>query len=393
MPYFEFSSNQTSNNSTSSEEPNFELSMVFTVLSFLCILFVVLVLVLASCITTRPIRMKELFKKRHFITGTFSFACLVSVFQMLSYHTTAEKLINSITRILIEVLGTVLMFTGTSFFVLPADDGSHRGSRLNHKDPYFGAFILCMAFLMMPFAALIGVGACLEPNRDFMYLCGTIASIIQKMTQSVFYYSDLQHKVPLNGRRTEAAWFLRALSLFNFLLWLNDLLNLSSSNDRHLEKVLGGGLYTTASVTYDSIVVEYRLLFSMLFLEQSLEIVPDDGDTDEEEELVGDDDVGRKTDHQLVQRQNRTDADSLRLKAYRTWSLAFGVFVIFSQFGNIAEYTLNAGWSNIIAIITDLLLILLGALVFKEVSLLWFYFFQCTFIKNLKHLKKLLSLL
>ena len=146
MPYFEFSSNQTSNNSTSSEEPNFELSMVFTVLSFLCILFVVLVLVLASCITTRPIRMKELFKKRHFITGTFSFACLVSVFQMLSYHTTAEKLINSITRILIEVLGTVLMFTGTSFFVLPADDGSHRGSRLNHKDPYFGAFILCMAF-------------------------------------------------------------------------------------------------------------------------------------------------------------------------------------------------------------------------------------------------------
>ena len=342
--------------------------MVFTALSFLCILFVVLGLVLASCITTRQIWMNELLKKRHFITGTFSFACFVSVFQMLSYHTTAEKLVNSITRILIEVMGTVLMFTGTSFFVLPSDDGNPRGCRLNHKDRYFGAFVLCMAFFMMPFAALIGVGACLRPNRDFMYLCGTIASIIQKMTQSIFYYSDLQHKVPLKGRKTEAAWFLRALSLFNFLLWLNDLLNLSSSNDRHLKKVLGGGLYTTASVIYDSIVVEYRLLFSMLFLEQSLEIVPDD-DGDEEGELVRDDGVGRNTDHQLVQRQQRIDADSLRFKAYHTWSLAFGFFVIFFQFGNIAEYTLkNAGWPNIIAIITDLLLILLGALVFKEVS-------------------------
>ena len=292
---------------------------------------------------------------------------MVSVFQMLSYHTKVEKLANSIARILIEVLGTVLMVTGTyAFFTLPENNGGIRhGRRLNHKDRYFGGFSLCMAIFMMIFSILIGVGASMEPHRDIMYLFGNIASIIQKVTQSFLYYTHLQYKTPLHGRRVEAAWFLRALSLLNFLLWLNDLLNLSSSNDYHLEKVFGGGLYTTVSVTNDSIVVEYRLLLSMLFLEQSMYINIEDDDDAEHDNFTDLD-----TYAELVHRQQHVDAASLKLEVYRIFGLILGIILIVIQFGNIMEYTSHhGGWSNIFGIFTDIMVILLGVFLYLEVRL------------------------
>uniref|UniRef100_A0A7M5UM07 Uncharacterized protein n=1 Tax=Clytia hemisphaerica TaxID=252671 RepID=A0A7M5UM07_9CNID len=105
-------------------------------------------------------------------------------------------------------------------------------------------------------------------RKEWLSLAGNILAILQKLTQAVLYKARLQNRCAIPEKKIEAIWYLRALSLFNLLMWMNDLINLSEVNDMNLKTLLGQPS-NLVSVLYDSLVVEYRLLMSMIFLEHS----------------------------------------------------------------------------------------------------------------------------
>eukprot|EP00111_Clytia_hemisphaerica_P016214 TCONS_00047958-protein len=199
--------------------PNYELTIVYTVSSVGCFLLLVAALLVLSIIQLPT----GIFAQRKWAAGVFSFACFATVFQMLSYHDERENLINSWGRILVEVLGILLMIVGTFSFFQRTENHQRP---LNYKDRYLASFLFWITLLcIFTMSCLIMAGA--FERKEWLSLAGNILAILQKLTQAVLYKARLQNRCAIPEKKIEAIWYLRALSLFNLLMWMNDLINLS----------------------------------------------------------------------------------------------------------------------------------------------------------------------
>ena len=145
------------------------------------------------------------------------------------------------------------------------------------QQPLMGAVVGFVTFPLFVLELVFFVLALNTPNRGSdrqqhiqrLIISHTILYLLQKPVQLAIYLY-LRRAIPRAEYRENAQFYFRIISFFNLIEWLDSQVNenadflLSGINDTSLS-----GIWL---VIYRALIIDYRLLCCLLFLEHSLEI-------------------------------------------------------------------------------------------------------------------------
>ena len=100
-------------------------------------------------------------------------------------------------------------------------------------------------------------------------IVGVITYIVQKIGQALVYI-QLRLRCVRPEKRSSASFFLRVLALFNFTMWIDSIAN--SDFDLLSSSIVYGPAFNIPATAYEAILIDYRLLWAILFLEHSLDL-------------------------------------------------------------------------------------------------------------------------
>ena len=178
------------------------------------------------------------------------------------------------------IVGMVYILFGALLFFqfrVRREEGANEQA-LGGQQPFMGAFVGFLTFLLFVLELVFCLLALGRPNSDsdrqqhiqrYLTLLHTILYLLQKPVQLAIYLC-LRRKIPRQLYRENAQFYFRIISFFNLIEWLDSQVNenadflLSGINDTSMSSVW--------LVIYKALIIDYRLLCCLLFLEHSLEI-------------------------------------------------------------------------------------------------------------------------
>lgn len=182
------------------------------------------------------------------------------------------------------LVGVVLEIVGAwKFFVSPGLSTSSRArsckSTLGVHHPSMGLVIGLITFLLVLIEVFLTVGASKdvkinvvgsENDRRLNNAC-LIVLTIQKITQALVYIY-IRQCYPYQERKHSASLFLKILSLFNFTAWIESLSNTRDDLNYSQADIIYGPAFNIPETVYEALLIDFRLLCSLLFLEHAFAI-------------------------------------------------------------------------------------------------------------------------
>ena len=199
-------------------------------------------------------------------------------------------------------VGFVYILFGAALFFKLRNQGANEQA-LGGKQPFMGAVV---GFVTFPLFALELVFLIFAVNKWLKGSNGEpeILRVLIVVDKTFFLFQKpVQLAIYLWLRRTipreelNAKFYLRIISFFNLIEWLDAQVNvdadlvLSGTHDKSYS-----GLTDAVTVVYKALIIDYRLLCCLLFLEHSLEI--EDKQTQQGEDHVSNDKVAYR--HELT---------------------------------------------------------------------------------------------
>ncbi|XP_066934931.1 uncharacterized protein [Clytia hemisphaerica] len=125
-------------------------------------------------------------------------------------------------------------------------------------------FIVCVMEIFYIAAAI--------KEKDGKDIALFILAIIQKLVQIIFYHYRLNRMKAKTNRLRGASWYCKILSLTNFIFWIESMkVTYDRQHEKSVEEILKF-FYGFIAGIYTSLVVDYRLIFCILFLEHASKI-------------------------------------------------------------------------------------------------------------------------
>ena len=148
-------------------------------------------------------------------------------------------------------------------------DGKKIPRPIGHKHGNMGIVIwlVMLPLIAMEFAILLG--SLRRPQTTF-YIADYIVALLQKLTQAAVYYFSVRHRYPCAKLPFASQWYFAVLSLYNFIMWDDSILT-SHLDDSYSKQLYGNG-FTIFKATYNSLLIDYRLMCCLLFVEHAVEI-------------------------------------------------------------------------------------------------------------------------
>ena len=204
------------------------------------------------------------------------------------------------------IVGIVyILFGAALFFKLREQDSNEQV--LAEKQPFMGAVVGVLTFplfalelVFLIFAVkkwLLGSSGEPEIQRRIIIVADKTFILFQKPVQLAIYLW-LRRTIP--REELNAKFYFRIISFFNLIEWLDAQVNVDADlllSEIHDKSYLGWSDVTVLIVVYKALIIDYRLLCCLLFLEHSLEI-------EDNQNQHGDDDPGNNG--------NMRDRDELR---------------------------------------------------------------------------------
>ena len=97
-----------------------------------------------------------------------------------------------------------------------------------------------------------------------------VLGLLQKIVQAGIYHFDLRHKLPSPQKKIAASWYLKIISFFNFVMWLDSIVFARNGNV-YLEVMFGKGI-SMFIFALSALLIDYHLLCCLLFAEHAIEI-------------------------------------------------------------------------------------------------------------------------
>ena len=172
--------------------------------------------------------------------------------------------------IVVLLVGSAVLFENASPDPRPGDVNSCERLPVGHKHGSIGLIIwavtvpLCILELL--FAVCAAKHGPFEAYAPFMYI-----ALVQKVIQAKLYHFSLRHKVAKRDMRMGCSWLLKIISVFNFAFWIDWIATARSDND-FVDHLFGNG-FSIVKAAYNALLIDYRLLCGLLFLEHSLELM------------------------------------------------------------------------------------------------------------------------
>ena len=99
--------------------------------------------------------------------------------------------------------------------------------------------------------------------------------LVQKVIQAFIYILVLRYRTICPRYKENAQFYFKTLAFYNFVEWVDAQVNEDSDVQLSHTKQMYGPWFEVFAVFYKALIIDYRLLCSLLFLEHSLE---DEGD-------------------------------------------------------------------------------------------------------------------
>lgn len=114
-----------------------------------------------------------------------------------------------------------------------------------------------------------------------LLLTDDVIFIAQKFIQAGVYFW-LRNTRPCESCRESAQFYFKILAFFNFIQWVDTQVNVQSDFYLNEARAVYGGWFDVLKAMYTGLMIDFRLLCSLLFLEHSIKIQSEtsDGDTE-----------------------------------------------------------------------------------------------------------------
>ena len=190
------------------------------------------------------------------------------------------------------MVGIAFMIFGAALFFSKAEEARNQ-STLEQQQPSMGfvvgaitiPLIITEVFLL---ASTYASKDIIESKQSrglwILVLSDKLTFLVQKITQAIVYII-LRYKTFSPRYEENAKFYLKILSFFNLVEWVDSQVNENSDVELSGAEEIYGDWFAVFSLFYKALLIDYRLLCSLLFLEHSLEDGVD-GESGESNELT-----------------------------------------------------------------------------------------------------------
>lgn len=295
--------------------------------------------------------------------GMLFFSILVTVTADLSYQEVQRKTYFIYEIVVIFVFGIgIICYGAYKFFDIRRHDDDIKA--IGEGNPHMSFFTWIITLLLAVLELFLFIGALIE--NDFLSALLIMAELIQKLLQAGLYHFDLRHRIPAKNKECGASWYLKIIALFNFSMWLESIMVADKVGEKIVKDVLKGGYSVFASI-HAAMLIDYRLLLCMLFIEHSLVI-----------------------DHRLARNENKNKSracspleeltfpslekeEKFKVETSRLAGLGFicGMCLAALQLMNALQYTQYLGpWTGLFGISADIIVAICAGFLIKQVGTL-----------------------
>lgn len=179
------------------------------------------------------------------------------------------------------LVGIAFMIFGAALFFSKPEEARNQ-STLQQQQPSMGLVVGAITIpLIIAEVFLIASAAAskkLDSSNEFQRLWILILSdkttfLVQKLFQAIIYIT-LRFKTFSSYYKEDAKFYFKILSFFNLIEWVDSQVNEDSDVKLSGAKLVYGAWFDVFATFYKALIIDYRLLCSLLFLEHSLD---DDG--------------------------------------------------------------------------------------------------------------------
>ena len=203
----------------------------------------------------------------------------------------------------VSLIGIIFLFFGVTLFSRELPPGENRPT-LGRQQPSMGLVvsIITVPLVGIEIVLLIAtfnsistdkINEHLTPVQWLLLKTEKSLFLAQKIFQALFYLCLRKTRIRRDSEE-KARFYFRLLSFFNFIEWIDSIVNVE--RDVRLSGIAKelDGWFNFATV-YQALVIDYRLLCSLLFLEHSAEVQNQDGPAEENNYGGNNQDVGLRT--------------------------------------------------------------------------------------------------
>ena len=286
----------------------------------------------------------------------FFLGVLLTVITTLSSYT--ERTVYAIYRLaLLTGCGMVVLVVGCAILFesaspeRPLDDYGYERVPIGYLHGSMGMIIWVITLPLSILELLFAIGAA-KQAPDTTYSAVMYTALVQKIVQASVYHFSLRHKVARADLRMACSWLLKIISFFNFAFWIDSIATSHSDND-WVVGLFGNG-FSIVKSAYNALLIDYRLLCCLLFLEHALELT----------EVR----VNRRVDEIFDPDANEALIDSyasvdVEISHSSGYGYVVGLVLIATQLVAGLQYLDFVGkWTNIFPIIANVVVILFGLL-------------------------------
>ena len=305
---------------------------------------------------------QHIIETRFGIVVFFLGVLLTTITTLSSYE---EKIVYAVYRlamlvgcgIVMLVLGSAVLFE-SSPSNRPLDEYGHRRLSVGYLHGSMGIIIWVITVPLSVLELLFAIGAA-KQAPDPTYAVVRYTGLVQKIVQAGVYHFSLRHKVAKGGLCMACSWLLKIISFFNFAFWIDSIV--TSNYDNEWVVHLFGQGFSIVKAAYNALVIDYRLLCCLIFLEHALELtevrrnrVEERFDPEASEALMQDSQI----------------SVNVEISQFSGYGYVLGVVLAATQVVAGLQYVHFVGkWTNIFPIIASLVVIIFGLLLlFGNVS-------------------------
>lgn len=229
--------------------------------------------------------------------GTLFFFLVGALISFVNVITNADELQVKVSyRIFtIFLIGIVFAVFGAAlFFKVPTGDGADEPTLGRHQ-PSMGLVVTSITIPLVVIEIVLLIATAASRNTDdskvtlkepiWIYvLVDKSMFLVQKIIQAIIYVY-LRNTVTRQEYKENAQFYFRTLSFFNLVEWVDSQVNVNS--DVGLSGISNefDGWFNAFTDLYTALIIDYRLLCSLLFLEHSVEVIEAENNNNDDDEI------------------------------------------------------------------------------------------------------------
>ena len=299
--------------------------------------------------------------------GTLFFFLVGAMISFVNVITNADELqVKVIYRIFtIFLIGIVFAVFGAAlFFKVPTGDGADEPTLGRHQ-PSMGLVVTSITIPLVVIEIVLLIATAASRNTDdskgklkkpiWIYvLVDKSMFLVQKIIQAIIYLY-LRNTVTRQEYKENAQFYFRTLSFFNLVEWVDSQVNVNSDVGLSGIDKEFDGWFNAFTDLYTALIIDYRLLCSLLFLEHSVEVIEAENNNND------DDEIEEEGNNEGPAGRNLTPFE--RLIRTLGYLLGFSCLIIAPLFCGlyyVDQFHLKP-WVNAFAIIVNSIIVVCGA--------------------------------